>query len=91
MGYGVPSFRVGTFLVGYAAAKGHLSFFPGSTGVAALGAEALPGFSTSRGTVRFQPDRPIPAAIVRRMVRARLAEVEARRPRRDPRRTRRAP
>ncbi len=72
--YGVPAFRLdGKVLVWYAAASRHCSFFPGAL-VQDLASE-LEGFSTSKGTVRFQPDHPLPAALVRKLVRARAARI----------------
>jgi uncharacterized protein YdhG (YjbR/CyaY superfamily) len=75
MSYGLPAFRLdGRVLVLLGAAEGHCAFYPGSgAAVRALG-PALRGFSTSKGTIRFQPDRPLPAALVRRIIRHRLAE-----------------
>ena len=74
--YGVPTFRVrGKPIVWFGAGLNHCSFYPG----AALEefADDLEGFDTSKGTIRFQPDRPIPAMLVRDLVKARLARVEA--------------
>ncbi len=74
--YQVPAFRLeGRMLVWFAAAKSHCSFFPGA--VVAEFAEELAGYDTSKGTVRFQPDRPLPVALVRKLVRARLARIAA--------------
>lgn len=78
--YGVPAFRLdGRLLVGYAAAAKHCSFFPMSPAVLDAHRDALQSFSTSKGTVRFQPDAPLPQDLVRRMVRERIAENAARR------------
>lgn len=74
LSYGVPGFRhEGGVLVWFAAAKSHLSFFPG--GIVAEFADELAGFDTAKGTVRFTPDRPLPLALVRRIVRRRVAYV----------------
>jgi uncharacterized protein YdhG (YjbR/CyaY superfamily) len=71
--YGVPAFRLnGMFLVALAAAAKHCSFFPGST-LRALKVD-LRGYDTGKGTIRFQPDRPLPAALVRKLVKARIAQ-----------------
>jgi uncharacterized protein YdhG (YjbR/CyaY superfamily) len=76
--YGVPGFRLdGKLLVSYAAAARHCSIFPGAYPVAALERE-LGAYSTSKGTVRFQPDKPLPATLVRKLIKARLAERKAR-------------
>ena len=63
--YGVPAFRLnGKFLVALGAAANHCSFYPGSV-LRALKVD-LKGCDTSKGTIRFQPDRPLPAALVRK-------------------------
>jgi uncharacterized protein YdhG (YjbR/CyaY superfamily) len=74
--YGMPAFRVGTKVVaGFAAFKRHLSYFPHSgTVIAAVGAEAEP-WATTKGTLQFTPDHPLPAALVARLVAARLVEM----------------
>jgi uncharacterized protein YdhG (YjbR/CyaY superfamily) len=77
--YGVPAVRRnGKVLVWFAAASRHCSFFPGTV-VADFAAE-LKDFSTSKGTVRFQPDHPLPATLVRKLVKARLARIAAKPP-----------
>jgi uncharacterized protein YdhG (YjbR/CyaY superfamily)/photosystem II stability/assembly factor-like uncharacterized protein len=69
--YGVPAFRLnGKFLVGLAAAANHCSFYPGSA-VQNFKAK-LKGYEISKGTVRFQPDKPLPSALVRKLVKARI-------------------
>ena len=71
--YGVPAFRLnGKFLVALAAVANHCSFFPGSA-LQALKVD-LKGYDTGKGTIRFQPDRPLPAALVRKLVKARIAQ-----------------
>lgn len=79
MSYGMPAFRHrGRPLVGYAAFKQHCSFFPmGSEEIARFEADLAP-FETSKGTIRFTVDHQLPKALVRRIVKARLAEIEAR-------------
>jgi len=74
--YQVPAFRLdGRMLVWFGAAKKHCSFFPGT--VLASFKRELRDFSTSKGTVRFQPDRPLPATLVRKLVKARIARLAA--------------
>lgn len=71
----MPSFRAdGRLLVCYAAARRHCSLYPMSSDLMEEMAGDLAGLDTSKGTIRFQPDRPLPAALVRKIVRARLAE-----------------
>ncbi len=73
--YRLPAFRLkGRMLVWFGAAANHCSFFPG--GIVDAYKKELKGFQTSKGTVRFQPDKPLPAAVVRMLVKARAAENE---------------
>lgn len=77
--YGVPAFRLeGRAVAGFAAAARHCTFFPMSGSIVARHAAALGDFDTSKGAIRFQPERPLPLALVRRLVRARIAESRAR-------------
>jgi len=57
--------------VGYAAFKDHCSFFPGALPKEL--ATELKGFSLSKGTIRFPTDKPLPTALVKKLVRARVA------------------
>jgi uncharacterized protein YdhG (YjbR/CyaY superfamily) len=67
--YGVPAFRLdGRLLVHFGAAAKHCAFYPGR--VVESFTQELEGYDTSRGTVRFPPDRPLPAALVKKIVRA---------------------
>jgi len=75
--YGMPAFKYKGSLVGYAAFKEHCSFFPMSgTLVGELGAE-LAKYKTSKGTIQFPLDKPLPAALVKKLVKTRVAENEA--------------
>ena len=76
--YEVPTFKYEGPLVGFAAFKGHLSFFVMSPSVMEAHEEELSGLDTSKGTIRFQTDSPLPAALVKKLVKARLKENEAR-------------
>jgi len=77
--YQVPAFRLGgRMLVAFGAAANHCSFYPGAFPVEALKDE-LAAYDTSKGTIRFQADSPLPAALVRKLVKARVAEHEKRR------------
>jgi len=80
--YQMPTFKDhGRVLVYYAAFRGHCSLFPASNAVmAALGEELTPYFS-GKGTLRFTPDKPLPAALVKKIVMARIEENAAERPR----------
>ena len=76
--YGIPAFRLdGRVLVYFAAAAKHCSFFPG--GLVKDFEDELEGYETSKGTVRFTPDHPLPVALIRKLVKAAIARNEARR------------
>jgi uncharacterized protein YdhG (YjbR/CyaY superfamily) len=72
--YGIPAFRYnGKFLVGYGAAAGHCAFYPGSV-VQTLKGE-LKNYDISKGTIRFPASDPLPAKLVRKLIKLRLAEI----------------
>jgi uncharacterized protein YdhG (YjbR/CyaY superfamily) len=76
--YGMPAFRYKGGLVAYAAFKKHCSFFPMSASLLGDLAEDVKGLRTSKGTLQFPMDKPLPAALVKKMVKARVVENEAR-------------
>ena len=77
IGYGVPMFKhQGRPLVSFGAGKDHCSFYVMSPEVMRAHAAELKGYGTSAGTIRFQATKPLPAALVRKLVKARIAEVE---------------
>src|SRR5262245_30819482 len=72
--YGVPAFRLhGRFLVAFGAGAQHCSFYPGAAGLR-IHKNELKAYSTSKGTIRFPADRPLPTALVRKLIKTRLAE-----------------
>jgi uncharacterized protein YdhG (YjbR/CyaY superfamily) len=78
MSYGMPALRhLGKPLIAVVAAKQHLSVFPFSGSIVDAVAPDLDGFSLSKGTIRFDVGRPLPEAVVERIVRLRVAEIEA--------------
>jgi uncharacterized protein YdhG (YjbR/CyaY superfamily) len=74
--YKMPSFQYKGALVGYAAFKNHCSFFPMSASLIDTLEEEVKGYRTSKGTLQFPLDTPLPAALVKKMVKARVAENE---------------
>lgn len=66
--YGVPTFKLnGKNLIHFAAAKKHLSLFPGPGAIAAF-SEELTAFATSKGTIRFTVESPLPKSLVKKIV-----------------------
>jgi uncharacterized protein YdhG (YjbR/CyaY superfamily) len=73
--YGLPAFRLdGRPLVAFGAAANHCAFYPMSGSVVAAHKAALKDYDTSKGTVRIPVDRPLPVALVRKLVKARISE-----------------
>lgn len=68
--YQIPTYKFNKTSVSIAAFKNHCSFFPGST--LTQFANSVEGFKTSRGTIQFTPDKPIPEKLVRKILKARF-------------------
>lgn len=76
LAYGVPAFRVdGKVVAGFAAFQHHLSYFPHSGDVLEQLGDAVAGYTTSKGTLKFGLAEPLPLPLVERLVRARLHEI----------------
>jgi uncharacterized protein YdhG (YjbR/CyaY superfamily) len=74
--YQVPAFRLnGKLLVAYAAAANHCAFYPGSVVQAVK--DELRDYDTSKGTIRFPANKPLPPALVRKLIKLRMAKNEA--------------
>ena len=72
--YGIPAFRLGGMLVGFGAAKKHCAFYLMSGSIVEAFAADLGGYDTSKGAIRFQASKPLPAALVKKLVKARIRE-----------------
>ncbi len=72
--YRMPAFRQNGVLVYFAAFQDHCSFFPGSVATQRKFAAELKPFAAGKGTIHFTPEHPLPEGLVKRLVRARVAE-----------------
>lgn len=78
--YQIPAFRLGgRLLVAFGAAAKHCAFYPGSFPVKTHKDE-LEAYDATKGTIRFQAQSPLPAALVRKLVKTRIAERTAKQP-----------
>jgi len=76
--YGMPGFRYQGRLLWYGAFKNHCGFYPGSPPLLQSLASELKGYKATRGGIQFPFDKPLPVALVKKIVRARVAENETR-------------
>jgi uncharacterized protein YdhG (YjbR/CyaY superfamily) len=74
--YRIPAFKYKGVLVWFAAFSNHCSLFPTAVVIEAFQNE-LKGFSTFKGTIQFPTDRPLPTALVKKLVKARVAQIES--------------
>jgi uncharacterized protein YdhG (YjbR/CyaY superfamily) len=74
--YGIPTIKYKGSLVAFAAFSKHCSLFPMSYAVMGALKEELKRFEVSKGTIRFPGDKPLPAPLVKKIVKARIAEKE---------------
>jgi uncharacterized protein YdhG (YjbR/CyaY superfamily) len=77
--YQLPTFRQDGMLVAFGATARHCAFYLLSSTTVASHQDELGKYDTSKGTIRFQADKPLPAALVRKLVKARIAENATRR------------
>ena len=78
LSYRMPAFHYKGALVAYAAFKNHCSFFPMQSSLIDAMQDELKAYRTAKGTLQFALDKPLPAALVKKMVKARVAENERR-------------
>jgi uncharacterized protein YdhG (YjbR/CyaY superfamily) len=74
--YRMPAFKHKKVLVWYGAFKNHCSLFPTAAAIEQFKDE-LKGFTVSKGTVQFPADKPLPAALIKKLVKARLEQSES--------------
>jgi uncharacterized protein YdhG (YjbR/CyaY superfamily) len=74
--YGIPAFKYNGVLMWYAAFANHCSLFPTASVIEEFKKE-LKGFTLSKGTIQFPTDKPLPSALVKKMVKARVAQLES--------------
>jgi uncharacterized protein YdhG (YjbR/CyaY superfamily) len=85
--YGIPTFKYIGPLVGFAAFSDHCSLFPMNSSLIEAFKDELKNFETSKGTIRFALDKPLPPTLLKKLVKARIAENE-RKKKRQPRQAR---
>ncbi|MEK6302370.1 MAG: DUF1801 domain-containing protein [Acidobacteriota bacterium] len=81
--YQIPAYRQNGLLVGFASSKGLCTFHIMSTDVTRAHAADLQGYKTGKASIRFAPDKPLPIALITKLIKARIAENEAGRSYRD--------
>ncbi|PYT83079.1 MAG: hypothetical protein DMG40_03630 [Acidobacteria bacterium] len=77
--YGMPAFKHNGIMVWFAAFSDHCSLFPTASIIAKFKSQ-LKGFSTSKGTIHFPLDKPLPIPLIKRIVKARVTQLQKRRP-----------
>jgi uncharacterized protein YdhG (YjbR/CyaY superfamily) len=74
--YGIPMFKYKGLLIGYAAFRDHCSLFPMGSSLIKKYADDLKGYSISKGTIRFPVDKTLPAGLLKKFAKARVAQNE---------------
>lgn len=77
--YGIPAIKYNGVLLWFAAFSDHCSLFPTASVIEKFKSD-LKRYSTSKGTIQFPTDKPLPAALIRKMVKARVAQVTGKKP-----------
>jgi len=72
--YQMPMFLYHGMLVAFAGAKQHCGFYPCSSHIVSQFSDELKNFSTSKGTIRFTPEQPVPTALIKKIVKIRMKE-----------------
>ena len=77
--YGMPGFRLtGQMIVGFAAFKNHLAYLPHSGSVFTALRDDLAGYTYTNGSLHFPIDKPLPKALVKKLIAVRLRQIKAR-------------
>ena len=71
--YGIPSYKLNGNLVHFGGFKNHVGFYPGPSGIIKFGKE-LSGYKGAKGTVQFAFDKPLPSALIMKIVKFRVNE-----------------
>jgi uncharacterized protein YdhG (YjbR/CyaY superfamily) len=74
--YGLAAFRLNGMLVAFGATANHCAFYLMRSSMVETYKDELEDYETSKGTIRFQADKPLPVALVKKLVKARMAENE---------------
>jgi uncharacterized protein YdhG (YjbR/CyaY superfamily) len=74
--YKIPAFRQGEVIIWFAAFAGHCSLFP-TARIIEIFKEELKPYTLSKGTIQFPTNKPLPAALIKKMVKARLTQIAA--------------
>jgi uncharacterized protein YdhG (YjbR/CyaY superfamily) len=74
IGYSMPMFRYHGMLVGFAGWKNHYGFYPCGSAVLDEMQEELKGYRTSKGTIQFALDKPLPVALIKKIVKLRMKQ-----------------
>ena len=77
LSYGMPTFKYNGPLVSYAAFKEHCSLFPWNATLIKKFEEELKEYKTSKGTIQFTVNKPLPVALVKKLIKERVKENEA--------------
>jgi uncharacterized protein YdhG (YjbR/CyaY superfamily) len=72
--YNMPAFRFHGVLLYFAAHSGHIGFYPGNASLIARFKNELAEFETSKGTIRFSLEKPLPVSLIKRIAAIRAAE-----------------
>jgi|SRR5690348_13876695 uncharacterized protein YdhG (YjbR/CyaY superfamily) len=73
--YRIPAFKYKGILVWFAAFSSHCSLFPTASVIAEF-KDDLKSYSTSKGTIHFSLDKPLPVALIKKIVKARVAQID---------------